>query len=56
MVKDFPSIKVIASGGVSSADEVRLLEASGVYGAIIGKALYEGKIKLDELKEYLSNE
>jgi phosphoribosylformimino-5-aminoimidazole carboxamide ribotide isomerase len=56
MVKDFPSIKVIASGGVSSTNEIRLLEASGVHGAIIGKALYEGKIKLEDLKEYLSNE
>lgn len=53
MVKDFPTMKVIASGGVSSTEEIRLLESSGVHGAIIGKALYEGKINIADLKEFL---
>lgn len=44
-------IKVIASGGVSSAADVRKLAASNMYGAIVGKALYEEKITLDELLE-----
>lgn len=44
-------LKIIASGGVSSLDNIRQLkemEALGVSGAIIGKALYEGKIILNE--------
>lgn len=53
MVTDFPAMRIIASGGVSSAEEIRRLDEAGVSGAIIGKALYEGKIKLGELKEFL---
>ncbi len=43
------SIPVIASGGVSSADDVRRLAATGVAGCIVGRALYEGKIDLKQL-------
>jgi phosphoribosylformimino-5-aminoimidazole carboxamide ribotide isomerase len=53
MVKDFPSMEIIASGGITSASEIHRLNEAGVAGAIIGKALYEGKIKLDELKEFM---
>jgi len=52
MVTEFPLMKIIASGGISSADEIKKLDEAGVAGAIIGKALYEGRIRLDELKEY----
>lgn len=38
----------IASGGVSSLDEIRKLRSMGLYGAIVGKALYTGKINLRE--------
>ncbi|MFD2211987.1 1-(5-phosphoribosyl)-5-[(5-phosphoribosylamino)methylideneamino]imidazole-4-carboxamide isomerase [Virgibacillus halophilus] len=44
-------IKVIASGGVSTAADVRNLAALNMYGAIIGKALYEEKTSLEELLE-----
>jgi phosphoribosylformimino-5-aminoimidazole carboxamide ribotide isomerase len=43
---------VIASGGVSSVEDVKKLyelRKYGVYGVVVGKALYEGKIKLEEL-------
>ncbi len=43
------SIKLIASGGVSSIDELLQLREMGMEGAIIGKALYEGKIRLRDL-------
>jgi phosphoribosylformimino-5-aminoimidazole carboxamide ribotide isomerase len=44
------SCQVVASGGVSSAgDIVRLREIPGLYGAIIGKALYDGAVKLPEV-------
>lgn len=53
LAEDFPSMGIIASGGVSSIDEIHLLNEYGVAGVIIGKALYEGLIKLEELKEFL---
>ena len=46
-IKDkFPKIKLIASGGVSCQDDIKDLEKIKIDGAIIGKAIYEGKIKL----------
>jgi phosphoribosylformimino-5-aminoimidazole carboxamide ribotide isomerase len=38
---------VIASGGVTTVDDVKRLKAAGVAGAIIGRALYEGRITLE---------
>jgi phosphoribosylformimino-5-aminoimidazole carboxamide ribotide isomerase len=44
------SCQLIASGGVSSADDVRrLARMPGLYGCIIGKALYDGAVRLPEL-------
>lgn len=45
----FPQINLVASGGVSSADDLQALAQIGCYGAIVGKAIYEGKISLAEL-------
>jgi phosphoribosylformimino-5-aminoimidazole carboxamide ribotide isomerase len=53
MVIDFPSMHILASGGVSSISEVHQLNEAGLAGVIIGKALYEGIIKLEDLKEFL---
>ncbi len=53
ILEAIPSIHLIASGGVSSIKDVEELKAIGCSGVIIGKALYEGKIKLNELKKYL---
>ena len=39
---------IIASGGVSSMDDVKALAAMGIHGAIIGKAYYTGAIDLAE--------
>lgn len=44
-------VKLIASGGVSSLEELKKLKALGCEGAIVGKALYEGKITLIQLAE-----
>jgi phosphoribosylformimino-5-aminoimidazole carboxamide ribotide isomerase len=49
---NFPSIKLIASGGVSSIDELNKLKEIGVDGAIIGKAIYENLIDLEELAKW----
>jgi len=48
----FPSLHFIASGGVSSFDDVLKLEEAGCKGVIIGKAIYEGRITLNQLKSY----
>jgi phosphoribosylformimino-5-aminoimidazole carboxamide ribotide isomerase len=48
----FPDLKIIASGGVSSMEDLEKLKYLEVYGVIIGKAIYEGKIKLEELTEF----
>lgn len=45
------SVSLIASGGVSSVDDLRALEELGCFGAIVGKALYEGSIKLKALEQ-----
>jgi phosphoribosylformimino-5-aminoimidazole carboxamide ribotide isomerase len=42
------SIDIIASGGVSSMQDVIRLKEQGVYGAIIGKAYYTGAIQLEQ--------
>jgi phosphoribosylformimino-5-aminoimidazole carboxamide ribotide isomerase len=44
-----PQIQLIASGGVSGIDDLRALQQLGVYGAITGKALYEGKVTMEEI-------
>ena len=46
-----PQLKLIASGGVSRIEDVYELEKIGCAGVIIGKAIYEGKISLRELKD-----
>jgi len=45
------SMNIVASGGVSSLDDVRALASLDLYGAIIGKALYTGDIDLKEAIE-----
>jgi phosphoribosylformimino-5-aminoimidazole carboxamide ribotide isomerase len=44
-------VNLIASGGVSSLDDLLKLKVIGCEGAIVGKAIYEGKIKLKELSK-----
>ena len=45
------NVKLIASGGVSSVRDLEMLKSLGCEAAIVGKALYEGNISLDELKK-----
>jgi len=47
-----PGLYLIASGGVSTIADIHTLNRLGVEGIIIGKALYEGKIKVQDLKVY----
>ena len=50
-ILDKTDIDLVASGGVSSMDDLYLLIELGCSGAIIGKAIYEGKITLKQLRE-----
>ena len=49
VMEHYPDCHLIASGGVSSMDDIRALEAAGIPAVVFGKAIYEGKIKLEEL-------
>lgn len=52
IMKEIPELKIIASGGVSNMKDIIALEKIGCGGAIVGKAIYEGRITMDELKNY----
>ena len=45
------SVNIIASGGVSSLDDIKALSEMNLYGAIIGKAYYTGAVKINEALE-----
>jgi len=51
----FSDINLIASGGVSSFEELPKLQLLGCEGVIIGKAIYEGKISLKQLQNFIIN-
>ncbi len=51
ILKKLPEIKLIASGGVSSMDDLMQLKEKGLEGAIVGKAIYEGFIQLRDLRD-----
>lgn len=51
---EFPEINLIASGGVGSMADVEKLAEIDVWGVIIGKAIYEGRIQINDLKKYLN--
>ena len=53
IISESPDIKLIASGGVSSLKEVEELDEIGCDAAIIGKAIYEKLIKLNELTQFI---
>ena len=50
--KAIPSIYVIASGGVSSIEDIEKLEEAMIPAVIFGKAIYEGRIQLKELIKF----
>ena len=49
VMQEYPDLHLIASGGVSSIDDIRALDAAGIPAVVFGKAIYEGKIDLREL-------
>lgn len=48
-----PNLKLIASGGISTFDELPKLAEMGCEGTIIGKAIYENRIRLKQLEDYI---
>lgn len=52
ILKRYPTLKLIASGGVAEFEDLLNLDDMGLYGAIVGKAVYEGRITLDELTHF----
>ena len=49
LINTFPEMMLIASGGVSQFDDIVALDKAGIYGVIVGKAIYEGKIDLKQI-------
>ena len=52
IIEQFPNLHLIASGGVSSLDDLIELEEIGCSTAIVGKAIYENKITISELASF----
>lgn len=52
VMKKFPTLFLIASGGVSSMRDIELLDEARIPAVIFGKAIYEGKISLKEIANY----
>ena len=50
LIDRFSELKIIASGGVSDLADLERLAEVGCYGAIVGKAIYEGRIQLEDLQ------
>ena len=52
VMRVYPELHLIASGGVSSMDDIKALDAAGIPAVVFGKAIYEGKINLKELWDW----
>lgn len=54
VMEAYPTLHLIASGGVSSLDDIKQLNEAGIPAVVFGKAIYEGKINLKELWDWQS--
>jgi phosphoribosylformimino-5-aminoimidazole carboxamide ribotide isomerase len=52
LIRSFPNLKLVASGGVSSLQDLEVLDSIGCAGAIVGKAIYENRISLESLQQF----
>ena len=55
IMAEYPQLHLIASGGVSSKEDIEALDAAGIPAVVFGKAIYEGCIDLKELIVEFSN-
>ncbi len=53
IMTEFPDMYLIASGGVSCIEDIDRLNDAGIPAVVFGKAIYEGKITLEELEKYV---
>ncbi len=53
IIDEFPNLNLVASGGVTSVADLDVLLEKKIYGAIIGKAIYEDRITLKELERFI---
>ena len=54
MSTKFPTLEIIASGGVSNMSDILELDKLPLHGVIVGKAIYENRISLKEIEEFVS--
>ena len=55
IIQKFTSLHLIASGGISCFDDLMILKEIGCSGAIVGKAIYEEKITLQQIQDFIKN-
>ena len=55
IISEFPELYFVASGGVSNMKDVFELQNINCNGVIIGKAIYENRISINELKDFIKN-
>jgi len=53
IIKILPEVEIIASGGIATMDDILRLNEMGVPGVIVGKAIYENRITLKEIENFL---
>jgi phosphoribosylformimino-5-aminoimidazole carboxamide ribotide isomerase len=56
ILEAFPSLYLVASGGISRMKDLEALEEAGIPAVIIGKAIYEKKILLKDLENFMENQ
>jgi phosphoribosylformimino-5-aminoimidazole carboxamide ribotide isomerase len=54
ILETFPSLRLIASGGISCFDDLVVLKEIGCSGAIVGKAIYEEKISMKQIETFIN--
>lgn len=53
VMEQIPDMRLIASGGVSCIEDIEALDSAGIPAVVFGKALYEGRIKMEELAKFI---
>ena len=54
IMRHHPNMELIASGGVSSMEDIHSLDSAGINSVVFGKAFYEGRISLIDIRDYIS--
>ncbi|WP_163322233.1 1-(5-phosphoribosyl)-5-[(5-phosphoribosylamino)methylideneamino]imidazole-4-carboxamide isomerase [Draconibacterium mangrovi] len=54
IMKTLPKVEIIASGGIATMDDILKLDEMGVPGVITGKAIYENRITLKEIEQFIA--